>query len=176
MSRQDKSQATYQLKLSTTTVLAWCLLIGFAQAIGFAGYQLIGIARTCGWCCWCWCFDASMFHFYHICLAALVFLLFGNISQVFNVLLSSRIWVQILSCTMYYRYCCCTLTECVACFFLWNWMGVNMNTITLRMTSSDPGQTRGSDPRVRRKQLAGHGRPASDPYIVGHDPTRPVIF
>ena len=40
----------------------------------------------------------------------------------------TRAWGQILSCTICCLYCC-TLHEFVACFVLWNWIDVNINTI-----------------------------------------------
>ena len=77
---------------------------------------------------------ASSFHFIHLCpwSTALAFLLFGHNLQVF------RVYVRVHG----FRHChvrgtivwlLYTAYECVACFVLWNWMDVNMNTIILRL-------------------------------------------
>ena len=142
-------------------------------------------------------------------------------------------WVHILlSCVVFTLH-----DECVACYFLWKWMDVNMNTIyygfirpvvrvimsawyvyarsseyrherDLRAGSGKylynfgpAGRFRGSqrwpsgrqlyvckktDPRARsagptrgsaeKNSRVMVTRPASDPYLTGHDPTRPVTF
>ena len=62
--------------------------------------------------------------------------LFGFWSHFAGILcVRTRTWVQILLCTRYYCFCCCTLhaSTYVACFVLWNWMDVNINAIILRL-------------------------------------------